>query len=80
MFSYRTMEKRAVLTLLLAAMAMASVDNRDLDNNMVAKMIIGFAGMMNLTSVMVCLPTPNSAEDLLPISVNVPLALKFIRK
>ena len=58
----------------------AEVDNADLDNNVVAKMMVGFARMMNLTSVMVCLPTPKSAEDLLPIfvkNVNISLALEL---
>lgn len=74
------MEKQAILVLLLAVMMVASVDGEDLDDNVVAKMMVGFAQMMNLTSVTVCLPTPKSAEDTLLIfvqDINVSLALEL---
>ena len=80
MFSYRTREKRAILVLLLAVMMVASMDSEDLDDNVVVKMMVGFARMINLTSVMVCLSTLKSAEDHLLIfvqDINITLALEL---
>ncbi|KAK4821675.1 hypothetical protein QYF61_027377 [Mycteria americana] len=53
----RTMEGWTVLLLLLVATA-TNEDDLDLDGNVVAKMMVGFVRMMNLTVVTVCLPTP----------------------
>ena len=77
------MEKQTTLVLMLAMVIVTNGDNQDLDDNVVAKMIVGFAQMMNLTSAMVCLPTPKSAGDPLPIfvqDVNISLALQLTWK
>lgn len=69
-----------ILSLILWFALAVSVDTLDLDGNMVAKMITGFTWMMNLTSIVVCLPTLRLAEDPLPISVqdiNKSLTLKL---
>lgn len=68
---------------MLAMVTVTNGNDQDLDDNLVAKMIVGFARMMNLTSVTVCLPTPESAGDPLPIfvkNVNVSLALELTWK
>lgn len=66
--------------LLLIAVTTAGMDDKDLDDNVVAKMIVGFALMVNLTSIMACLPTPKSLEDPLPIfmqNINITLILEL---
>lgn len=65
--------------LLLVATA-ANADDLDLDGNVVAKRIVEFARMMNLTSVTVCLPIPRPAKDPLPIflqDINISIALEL---
>ena len=69
------------MLLLLVATA-TDVDNSDLDGNVVAKLMVRFAWMMNLRWVTVCLPTPRSAEDPSPIFVQdiiISLALELTR-
>ena len=74
------MEQQTVRTVLLVAATTAGMDNKNLDSNVVAQLIVRFARMVNLTSITACLPTPKSAEDPLPIfvqNINISLTLEL---
>ena len=69
-FSCRTMEQQTIRTLLLIAATPAAMDNKNLHSNVVTQLIVGFARMVNLTSITACLPTPKSVADPLLIFVQ----------
>ena len=82
-FSCRTMQQQTIWTVLLTAATTAGMDNKNLDGNVVAQLIVGFARKVNLTSITACLPTPKSVEDPLPIFVqnlNISPTLELARQ
>lgn len=60
--SYRIVQKRTILLLLLGA-TVISADELDLDGNIVVKVMVEFTQITNLVLVTVYLPTPKSADD-----------------
>ena len=74
------MEEQPIQTLLLIAVTTAGMDNKNLDSNVVAHLIVGFPRMVNVTLITARLPTPKSAEDPLPIfvqNINISLTLEL---
>lgn len=57
--SYRTVQKRTILLLLLGT-TVVSADKLDFDGNVVVKIMVEFTQIMNLILVTICLPTPLS--------------------